>query len=126
MRAFSSETRRSGGLRHVADYPRRLRRVRGALSHVRHLLGLQRDRRLALLVGDRRAEQHDRVAEAQDVAVAQRALLRDALAVQVGAVARPVVDERPALLGAEQLRVAARDLVVPGERDVVVRRAGRR
>ena len=58
-------------------------------------------------------ERHDRVAEAQDVAVPQRARLGDPLPVQVAAVARGVVLERPAVPDPRDVRMAARDLVVP-------------
>ena len=87
--------------------------MRGALSHVGDLLGLQEHLPLALLVGDRRAEEHDRVAEPEHVTVAQRTLLRHALAIQVRAIAGLVVGQRPFLFGTEQMGVPARYLAVP-------------
>ena len=70
------------------------------------------------------AEEQLRRAEAQPVALAQPLAPDDALAVDVGAVARqPVVDERPLVADLLEQRVRARHLDVPAERDVGLRLA---
>ena len=71
-----------------------------------------------------RAVEHHRLAEARHVAVAQVTPPADALAVDVGAVAREaVVDERPLPAAALEMGVQRRDLAVPLEADARRQRA---
>src|SRR4051794_31736843 len=79
-----------------------------------------RGRRLGVGVG-RRAERHRRLAKHDPVAVLEPAAPVDALAVDVGPIAREaVVDHDPVAANRLDLRVQARDLGVPPERDVAL------
>ena len=74
-----------------------------------------------------RPEDHDRLAEAEPVTVAEAVAAPDALAVQEGPIAgQSVVGDGPVALQALKLGMQAGDLTVPVESKVVLRADGRR